>query len=52
MKQFLSEVNLPPPGSVQIPTVTGTVARPQWYGLRINMHGVRFVQIRGAMSSA
>lgn len=52
MKQFLSETLLPPPGSVQIPTAAGPVTRPQWYGCRIIMHGIRFVQIRGAMSSA
>lgn len=52
IKSFLASANLPPPGAIQLPTEAGIVEMFQWYGIRISLHGVRYLQLRGAREAA
>lgn len=45
--------NMPPPGAKRIELPDGTVIRvPNWYVIRVTFRGPRYLQLRGARSSA
>lgn len=53
MKTLLTNSNLPSPGYIEIPGAGGAAVRaPFAYGLRINLYGIRRVQLRGGRESS